>query len=882
MGPSRKLQRGPASVLGAQPGERPPLPPALEQLVLLGDEVGVRCDGTEHLASRCAGELGTGDADSRTAGRVVRRVPSILPAMPSVQETRPRVSLDVRRGLPFALVPRARARLCGRRCTGPSAFAAAPLLLVALAAGILLRLDKLPAGRPRGPGLVPDARLRRSTSSPWSTALVAIVDAWRVAHFLNAHDAAAAARRAPAAIGASRISVAGLLAVFLVMSGAHVVVARYDMLASNLATASSTAGGDAQLRRGLPPRPGGSDRPPVSLDPAVSLDPQGSALPDTTVPPWNGTDRLNILLIGVDQRPSEGTFNTDTLIVVSIDPTTNQVAMFSLPRDTVDVPVPAGPGPRDSSGRSTAARSTASGRPSRTAPTSFPGNGRDTRLQRPEVDPRRALRPRRSSTTSRSTSTASRTIVDALGGVTINVQKPVVDDAYPDDNGAMRVYIPAGMQHMTGAEALIYARSRHGSNDFDRAQRQQRVLLSLREQVDIGSDPARTSTSWRGALDRRSERTSRATWSRRLLGPRQTRSTHANPVVRLRAAPLRDRGPGQPARLHHRAEGGRDPRGRATAFKATRRPRRRARASATRTPRLGRERLHAGRGQASDIADYLEYLGMAASAPNQRIPDHGHEDADRGLQRARRRACRTIVALRERIFGVTASCGDRPVGPGGHHHHDGIGDARPDPAAGALTARPAPGPRPCAGRSIAAASGLLRDPVLQVAAGHQARLGVERRQVAEEQADHRQQQPLEVRDHVAGQRPRPPAAAARSAPRRSTRTSRQQKAPVSSQAAYCGRFWPSVVSANAGFISSGTFEPKMITNGRDRPVDVIEPQVDEAPDPEPARDLRVGEGVADVERDVGDAPRPAADLECTAGPASAGRSAPGRRRRTSG
>jgi hypothetical protein len=37
---------------------------------------------------------------------------------------------------------------------------------------------------------------------------------------------------------------------------------------------------------------------------------------------------------------------------------------------------------------------------------------------------------------------------------------------------------------MNGAEALRYARSRHGSNDFDRGVRQQRVLLSLREQAD--------------------------------------------------------------------------------------------------------------------------------------------------------------------------------------------------------------------------------------------------------------------------------------------------------------------------------------------------------------------------------------------------------------
>jgi len=73
--------------------------------------------------------------------------------------------------------------------------------------------------------------------------------------------------------------------------------------------------------------------------------------------------------------------------------------------------------------------------------------------------------------------------------VTINVQIPVSDESYPSDTGRRaRVYIPAGIQHMTGAEALVYARSRHsGQGDFDRAARQQRVLTSLREQADIAN-----------------------------------------------------------------------------------------------------------------------------------------------------------------------------------------------------------------------------------------------------------------------------------------------------------------------------------------------------------------------------------------------------------
>ena len=75
-----------------------------------------------------------------------------------------------------------------------------------------------------------------------------------------------------------------------------------------------------------------------------------------------------------------------------------------------------------------------------------------------------------------------------MGGVQINVQIPVAESQYPVSPGVLtRIYIPAGPQHMTGAEALRYARSRHraAGGDFDRGRRQQRVLLSLREQMSV-------------------------------------------------------------------------------------------------------------------------------------------------------------------------------------------------------------------------------------------------------------------------------------------------------------------------------------------------------------------------------------------------------------
>jgi LCP family protein required for cell wall assembly len=73
-----------------------------------------------------------------------------------------------------------------------------------------------------------------------------------------------------------------------------------------------------------------------------------------------------------------------------------------------------------------------------------------------------------------------RAIVDGVGGVDVVVDEAIVDNAFPTaDYGTTRIEIPAGLQHMDGETALRYVRSRHGSSDFDRAARQQQVVIAL-------------------------------------------------------------------------------------------------------------------------------------------------------------------------------------------------------------------------------------------------------------------------------------------------------------------------------------------------------------------------------------------------------------------
>jgi LCP family protein required for cell wall assembly len=83
-----------------------------------------------------------------------------------------------------------------------------------------------------------------------------------------------------------------------------------------------------------------------------------------------------------------------------------------------------------------------------------------------------------------------REVIDTLGGTMIDVQNPVFDYHYPADDGRsghMKLYIPPGIQFMRGTEALAYARARKLTSDFDRAARQQRVITSLRDQVDLSA-----------------------------------------------------------------------------------------------------------------------------------------------------------------------------------------------------------------------------------------------------------------------------------------------------------------------------------------------------------------------------------------------------------
>ena len=82
-------------------------------------------------------------------------------------------------------------------------------------------------------------------------------------------------------------------------------------------------------------------------------------------------------------------------------------------------------------------------------------------------------------------------LIDAIGGIDVVTSNPVLDDYYPGDvyggwpYDYERVAVLAGPQHLDGLHAMQYVRSRHGDlqSDFGRSQRQQQVLIAIRQKA---------------------------------------------------------------------------------------------------------------------------------------------------------------------------------------------------------------------------------------------------------------------------------------------------------------------------------------------------------------------------------------------------------------
>ena len=187
------------------------------------------------------------------------------------------------------------------------------------------------------------------------------------------------------------------------------------------------------------------------------------------LPEWTGVERLNILLLGIDERQQEqGPWRTDTMILLTIDPPTRAAGMLSIPRD-LWVPIPA----YDIEGKINTAHFIGDAE-------GYPGGGPALAMSTVQYNFGIPVQYY-----VRLNFTAFEKLIDLIGGVDICVDQTIDDPQYPDSGfGYEPLHIDAGCQHMDGRLALKYARTRHTElGDFDRARRQQQVILAVRERI---------------------------------------------------------------------------------------------------------------------------------------------------------------------------------------------------------------------------------------------------------------------------------------------------------------------------------------------------------------------------------------------------------------
>ena len=372
---------------------------------------------------------------------------------------------------------------------------------------------------------------------------LAVVDAYRLASAEGSRDAAPGPEEEastaapepgalqplrPPAIGPRRraAGAAIVLLLIVVMAGSHAVVGYvgYEAYDTMVTVFEPSEGEDAQTAAGEDPygtpepdealgaanqSPNLTQSPPPTPSPSVVPTPSSSATqtlapspsPSTTPvpspspsptpvpsptqtprPDWASDGRLDVLIVGGDAGPDRWSLRTDTMILVSVDVKTGRAAMFGIPRNLYNVPLP-----------------------SRLARL-FPNGAFPQMINALYVyaDQRPALFPGGKSRGYLALGAAIEALtgvdldgiavadlrgfvklVDALGGLNITIRKSLYDSHYPleDGSGWIEVYFKPGKYHLNGRMALAYARSRHQDSDYGRMHRQQEVLMALRNQV---------------------------------------------------------------------------------------------------------------------------------------------------------------------------------------------------------------------------------------------------------------------------------------------------------------------------------------------------------------------------------------------------------------
>ena len=225
------------------------------------------------------------------------------------------------------------------------------------------------------------------------------------------------------------------------------------------------------------PTPDVTAKPHKTPKPVITPAPTPRPTKQAAIPGLDGllgTDgRFTMLLMGVDSRTRQINGRTDTLMFVTIDPNTGKVSMASLPRDMVLVPIAPGKTFGSKYTRINALFAYLGG---------F-GGGRKAQFKRMvaameymsgiEID-RYAMIG----------FYGVRNLINNIGGLNVTLARPLIDKSmHVRMKGSTGLVLKAGTNHLTGPVALAFARTRHTDSDYERARRQQQLIVAALKKV---------------------------------------------------------------------------------------------------------------------------------------------------------------------------------------------------------------------------------------------------------------------------------------------------------------------------------------------------------------------------------------------------------------
>lgn len=205
-----------------------------------------------------------------------------------------------------------------------------------------------------------------------------------------------------------------------------------------------------------------------------------------------GGGRINILVMGLDRRPRDGNApaRTDTMFVMTIDPSTRTSRGLAMPRDLwVDIPTKGGGSFKERINTAYIYGENSN----------YPGGG--PALGKQTVEKLLGIKLNYYVIIDFE---GFKQLIDLLGGIDVDVPSPGVNDPFYSETEAPGDYYPcifkAGVHHMNGSDALCYARTRRNSSDLDRIKRQQRIIfaaLDKASELRLLADPTNLVNLWK-------------------------------------------------------------------------------------------------------------------------------------------------------------------------------------------------------------------------------------------------------------------------------------------------------------------------------------------------------------------------------------------------